>query len=337
MSSSPGTVLQAATLEVRADAFPVHVEIAPGLGARIFLHSIGAPASPGWCWSWVSQGLEAFGQREVVFTLPVGAGGDAGRPPTDPLRFFATLSGLAAQGRLVEAGGLTRLGGNGFMGRAGIAYAPAQPVDGVELPPSALWMVAITAEEAEVHEAFGHSRLLTTLGLAYTFYPYPPWSDLRRATICSLQTTQGSVLSRMPRVRPGAIARMTNGTVSVQLRPGAAPLLTQMFASIGPASAYALLTDLDAGADGCFVWQAGQRAPAAIEAIGSARRSLAGCFFAVVPDQAEEGAGMVEDGFAFFGGRRSTDLLRDAVTSRRRIELAATAGRMPVTLEWLGN
>lgn len=344
---SSGGAVQQATLDVRADAFPLDVEVAPRLGARIFLHQVAAPESavsvgtphlPGWCWSYASRGLEAFGQREVIFTLPVATTtGDPGRPPTDPLRFFATLLGLASQGRVVHAGGLTALGGAGFMGRPGIAYAPAHPVDGVDVAPGALCMLAITAEEVEVHNAFGQARLLTSLGRASTFYPYPPWSDLRRAAVSSPQTMQGSILAQIPRVTPGAMARMRDGALSLQLRPDAARLMAQVFAQLAPESPYALLTEIDPAADGCLVWQAGQHAPAAIAPSGSAGQSLAGCFVAVVPQQSEEGAQVFEDGFAFFGGQRSIEALRTAISARQRLELGASSGRMPLSLEWPGN
>src|SRR6185369_1758588 len=136
--------------------FPVEVELVPGaLRCRIFLHRIYALSGPVDAWSYVTEGLLANGQKEAVFTVSIDPGADPGRFPTDPLRFATTLMKLAGEGRRVDAGGITELGGTGFMGRRGITYVAAQPIDGVPLPPNALGVIPLTAEEIEVLKVCG--------------------------------------------------------------------------------------------------------------------------------------------------------------------------------------
>lgn len=330
----PESTLQAAYFSARPDEFPLDVAIVPGLAARVFLHALSAPSGPVWCWTYVTRGLEVYRQREVVFTVAIGASGDAGRVPTEPLRFAATLQYLAGQGRVVDAGGLSQLGGAGFLGRPGITYARAEAMAGVDVPPGALAAVLITAEEIAVYQAFGQSRLLALLGQAYRYYPFPPWADLQRASVSSMASNDGSLLGQVPRAAVTGAARIDGERLAVRLHPSSAPVLHQMLNGIGAGSVFALTMGIDPTADGCLVWQAGQQGPSAITPPSSRGERLAVGFVAVLPDQPADGGQLFEDGVAMFLTSLSSQALREALASGRTIMITGQHGKMSLSVEW---
>lgn len=330
----PESTLQAAFFTARPDDFPIDVAIVPGLAARVFLHALQAEAGPVWCWSFVTRGLELYRQREVVFTVAIDASGDAGRVPTDPLRFAAQLQYLAGQGRVVDAGGFSQVGGPGFLGRPGITYARAEAMAGVEVPPGALAAVLITAEEIAVYQAFGQSRLLALLGQAYRYYPFPPWADLKRASVTSMASNDGSLLGQVPRAAVTGAARIDGERLALRLHPSSAALLRQMLDGIGAGSVFAVTMGIDPEADGCLVWQAGQPGPSAITPPSSRGERLAVGFLAVLPDQPADGGQLFEDGVAMFLTSGSSQALREALASGRSMMIAGQHGKMSLSVEW---
>src|SRR5262249_55664583 len=161
----------------------IEVELIPGrVAAHVFAHELHPDRGPVPCFTYVTRGLEAFGQRELVFTL-VRTGNEA---PRAPLGLLGQIAQLAAQGRLVEAGGLTELGPTGAFGEPalrGFAYQTASPMDGVALPPGALAMIALFGDEIETAKRFGTLRVLARLGRAHNFWPTAPWCALDRRSI----------------------------------------------------------------------------------------------------------------------------------------------------------
>ncbi|MEP7123438.1 MAG: hypothetical protein ABJE95_21100 [Byssovorax sp.] len=330
----PESTLQAAHFSARPDEFPIDVAIVPGLSARVYLHALTPPSGPVWCWSFVTRGLEVYRQREVVFTVAIDGSGDAGQVPTDPLRFAAQLQYLAGQGRVVDAGGLSQLGGAGFLGRPGITYARAEAMAGVDLPAGALAAVLITAEEIAVYQSFGQSRLLALLGQAFRYYPFPPWADLKRASVTSMASNEGSLLGQIPRAAVTGAARLDGERLSIRLHPSSAALLQQMLSGIGAGSVFALSMGLDPEADGCLVWQAGQQGPSAITPPSSRGEHLAVGFLAVLPDQPADGGQLFEDGFAMFLTSASSHALREALASGRSMQIAGQHGKMSLSVEF---
>jgi hypothetical protein len=332
----PPTILDAPEAYVPPAGFPVEVELAPGaLRCRIFLHRIHALSGPVDAWSYVTEGLVANGQKEAVFTVAIDPGTDPGRFPTDPLRFASTLMKLAGEGRRVDAGGITELGGSGFMGRRGLTYVVAQPLDGVPLPANALAVIALTAEEIEVLKVCGQTRVLTALGQAYRHYPFPPWMDRRRGTVISPQSTYGTMLLGMTRVAVPGSVRIEGTTILLRLRPEAAPLLGAPLARVPVTAPLALTTEIDPASDGCFTWQAGQRAPAAITPPGSRAQRPSGCFLGFIPEQYQDGGQLFEDGMMMYVTTRGMDAIRRALATAQPLSIPAYGGKLGLVIEWI--
>src|SRR5262245_25725283 len=146
------------------------VVLAPGkLGARIFFCEINSGAGPVPCWVYVTEGLAAFGQREIAFALRIMPHENAGTPPPDVLHFYSTVLGLAEQGRLVDAGGFSGFGPGGFLGDPnlrGVGYLRNHPYLGLPAPADALVAIALMGIELEVAQQFGATRVAARLGQA---------------------------------------------------------------------------------------------------------------------------------------------------------------------------
>jgi hypothetical protein len=99
-------------------------------------------------------------------------------------------------------------------------------------------------------------------------------------------------------------------------------------------TAFALLTEFDPSADGCFVWESGQSGPVAITPDGSTGKRICGCFLTFAVGQAEDGALGLEDGFAAILTPQSWQAIRDAVSREERKRIPPTGGRMAFRVDW---
>src|SRR5262245_44276708 len=164
--------------------FPVTIPLIPDqLSARVHLHEI--PTGPRRlpCWTYVTSGLWAAGQKEMILSLLRRPDEPPEAFPQDPLYFFAQVHQLARSGQLVDVGGraclLARGGSRGSTALTGfIDRAPGYSPD-VERPPwgRALTAVLLPAEGAEVVQFIGSSRLPALRGQQPRHYPCPPWSE----------------------------------------------------------------------------------------------------------------------------------------------------------------
>jgi hypothetical protein len=336
MTSLPASALsQAAVTLPAAGAFPVLAEVVPSaLSATVYLHQVPSQGSQVLCWSYVTSGLEVHGQREIVFTVRVGAGQAPNVLPMAPLRLAATLLQLASQGRRVEEGGVTELGGAGFLGGRGLVYVAAPPLDGVQSPPRALLALRLCAEELEVLRAFGATRLLASLGRAFSHYPFPPWSEEGRPAVVTPASFQDSLLGSVPCLPVVAWATQQNNALPLGLLESEAPRFAQAFGQLPPEAGFALLTRIDPDADGCLVWQAGQRHPAAITPPGSQGARTCGAFVLVAPQQQSDEARLHEDGFALLLTDRTAAQLRHALASAQPFTLRGAPGKLGLSFSW---
>jgi hypothetical protein len=331
----PPSLVDQPVAQIPASAFPAEIELVPGaLRASIHLHTIDTQAGPLRCWSYVTEGLAAFGQKEVVFTIAVDGDADPGRFPTEPLRFASTLLQLASQGRTVDAGAITELGGSGFMLRRGLTYARALPLEGVPLPPAAIAAIPLTADELAVLKIGGQTRVLAALGAAFHHYPFPPWLDRVRRSVITPESTRGTLLADVPHLAAPSTVRVENDIVLFRLRPEGVVLIGRALGELPPGAGFALTTEIDPEADGCMIWQAGQEAPSAIAPPGSRGERLAGCFVLFAPDQPEDGGQLFEDGMAVTLTQASMAALRRALSAGQTLALPGQGGKMGFLLSW---
>ena len=315
-----------------ASPFPHTLELIPGvLRAQIFHHELETMAGSVPCWTYVSDGLLAQSQAELVITLAIGSDDPFERVPAEPLEFFATVHDFAKRGELVVEGDYSQFGGQGVLGFAAFAYTRYRPLDGVSVPGMALQVVALRAPEQEVRESYGLSRVLARLGNAYRYYPWPPWIDRDRAVLAT--PAEDTFLSKLPRVAErGVWARCEGNTIVLQVLARLAETLAARMRECN--GALALLTDTDATADGCFVWEPGQESASAITEEGSAGIRIAGNFIVLVGEQTENGGRLFEDGFSMLLTDIAWMQVVQAFASGERLNIPPRDDALGLRLEW---
>ncbi|HEX3766260.1 MAG TPA: DUF3480 domain-containing protein [Kofleriaceae bacterium] len=313
---------------------PVSVEIVAGqLSARVYPHEIATQQTRIACWSYVTDGLAAHGQPEIVFTLRREPGEAVERFPEEPLRLFSAIFELAARGQRVTAGGQTEFGDTRFFDHH-LLYARAQPLAGVRLPPGCLAALLVTADELRAVRAFGPARVLARMGQAATHYPFPPWADRKRRGLAMDRTFEASVLSKLPRASDQHVHVTLHGDRIVISAPRAEqPAWRDRLAQLPDGVPLTLLTALDPAANGCLVWVPGQKEPEAIIPNGSDASRVGGCFLALFPDQPANTGRILEDGFAMQLTGEAWQALRRALIEGEELAIPAAEG-MACALTW---
>jgi hypothetical protein len=313
---------------------PVNVDVVPGrLSVRVHAHDLATQQARIPCWSYVTDGLAAYDQAEIVFTLRREPGEAAERFPDPPFRLFAAIHELAERGQRITAGGQTEFGDARLFDHH-VLYAPAQSLSGVPLPPRCLTALLVTADELRAVRTFGPTRVLARMGQAATHYPFPPWVDRRRRGVTMDRTFEASALAKLPRASAQDVRATLHGDrIVVGALRAEPPVWQDRLAQLPDGVPLALLTALDPTANGCLVWVPGQKEPEAIIPTGSDASRVCGCFLALFADQPANTGKILEDGFAMQLTAEAWQALRRALIEGEELTLPGTDG-MSLALTW---
>lgn len=322
------------------------------LRVRIFSHVITSQDGPVPCWTYVSDGLLAHGQKEIALTVKREPGEAERDFPTAPLDLYRSLHGHASRGNVVREGDASQLNpGQPGLLRAdfhAVLYTPSQALEGVSSPGPYLTALLITAPELAVAQRLGHLRLMALLGQRYRFYPTAPWADRKRPEITRPEAMASSIIARMPvlhlagasaRLEPGAAAGdaavAPDGKVVLRLGKEAANDLLEAIGQRGAESAFTLSMDLDPEADACLVWSPGQQALSAISMPGGTSARISGNVLLIAPAGEDDGVKLIEDGFGLLLTPASWARLRTALAAHEPLTLPGTGDLLAFTLAWV--
>jgi len=243
----------------------LHVELVPGfLSANIHLHDapVGGPSFP--CWTVLTNGLLRHRQQEVALTI-VRDSDDVNDFPSGVLGYVRALLDFAEQGRIVGEGDLSfyRAPGPFNLGPfTGVAYSAVGSVPDAVAPRGTLSGVFLTAEEADMAHRCSVYRVLSRLGLAYRFFPWPYWSDPRRSSLYTDDDTDRSILSKANKLHVASGSATINGHEMRLVMPRSAAIATAERLAEG--QAIAVLTGRDPSVLAALIWRPGQDEPMAI-------------------------------------------------------------------------
>lgn len=318
--------------------FPIHVNLGElGLKAHIFSHDMPTSGEPIPCWSYVTEGLIAYKQKELVLTLQRASNETPAAYPREPLALFVAIGKLAQEGRLVDVGGVTQFGAETFLGYH-LTYIWPQPLAGVTIPRSALQVILVTEDEVKAVMEFGVTRLMARLGQASSYYPCPPWSDRKRPGLSFAEMRQCSLLARIQGYHASGASVLIESQQTIlrvlrQTHDRLAAALTQLPTN----SVFALLTDLDSQADGCLTWEVGQSVATAITPPNSSGARLSGCFVIFVPEQQKTKILLKEDGVVVMLTDRAWSHLRSGLLEHKDITVSTPEGNL-FRVQWVtGN
>lgn len=301
---------------------------------RLYAHEI-APegAERVLCWSYVTEGLGRYGQREIVLTVRRAPGEEL--PPGDGIGLLELVARAAKEGNLVDRGGISGFGPRGFLANPslrGLVYAPAQPLAGVVVPEGALAAVFLFGDEFEAVRRFGPLRVLARLGRATKHYPFPPWGERAREPLAGALESILDKVAALP--MPNAAVLIEPDHVVLRLAPACAPLFAEALASLPPTMVFTLHPSLASDAAACLVWTPGQTAPSAISLPAFDGSRLGACFLGFVPQQAAEETRLFEDGVMLMLPNEAWADLRAALAEGKPYRFEKGEGERAFGLEW---
>lgn len=331
-------VLTQPAFDVNAAELPAVVEVVPGaLVCTVYITEIKGHSETVPCWVFVTSGLQAHGQREVVFMVRIPKGTPNTIVTTEPLRMAATLLQLSSEGRTVDQGGLTELQGAGYLGAPAILYVEAPIIEGVDTNAGSLLAFRLTEGELQVVKHFGPTRFLAFLGKGFRHYPFPPWSDPMRPELVNPSKFKGSILEKVPRLLVKGWAKMRADKIVLELKESEAESLATALEQLPNEAGFCLQTLIDPTADGCLVWTPGQKEPSAITPPSSTGQRLCGAFVMVVPQQKDDQVQLYEDGFALTMTDSSVLAFRKALCQQSSFEFAGSSAGFGFSLVWASN
>ncbi len=307
---------------------------------RVFLHEIVTHGEAIPCWSYVTEGLMAQKQKEIIFTLQRNKNQKPADYPHAFFDLFKEIYHLAEEGKLVQVGGITAFGPTGFMGQrdfAGIAYVEPETLPGVDAPGPRLAGILLKGDEPEIVWTFGITRVVALLGLKYRHYPYPVWSDLKRDAVASIKSMKKNLMSRVPRISADASYYEEGNHIFLSVQPASREFLQQGLSQVPPGSPLIINTWIDSRADACLVWSSKDNAPpAAISPPDSKGARKTGSFLAFVPEQETNEIKLIEDGYSVFITSSSWQKIREALASGSNVSIPGADGAI-LTIEWSSN
>jgi hypothetical protein len=321
---------------------PAVEQVLPGeLTVHVRVHEVATAQGAVPCWSFITEGMKALRQQEVVFTLRRNEQeGPDDYPPAVP-DLFRSVFELAKNGEYVEAGGWTEFQALYFLGRAdvaGLLYLPAQEVPGLELPPDCLLATMLVGDELMAVQSFGPMRVAALLGNAFRFYPWPAWFDRTRASVVALrEMEQSSLLATLPRgsLYHCARVRKQQENIVLSLLPEARAEIPLLLDQVPREQPLAMLTNLDPEANGCLVWQPGQSGAAGIAPENSDGSRPSGAFLAFVPAQEHNQGQIFEDGFTMSLTAAAWNVVREGLKAAHPLHVPGSPGWFSLSVEWV--
>lgn len=314
--------------------------IPPGLDLQVYRHEVATAGGPVACFSYVTRNMSPLGQAEVVLTLRRHEGDHEQGLLRPPLELLKVIYEQAQQGRFVSAGGFTELGPAGLFGAGqmrGVAYVPTLPLEGVDGIDGALAMVLLTGEEIELTKAVGCWRVISRLGQASGFYPFPAYSERQRASFAIAGEAAESLLSQMPSLcASGSSVSQQQGWIVLQLHGASLGAIQQALTQLPLEAPLALLSAPNGNTPAGLVWRPGQEQAAAYTAPGADGSIIGGGFCAFVPEQEACSGQLFEDGFVVSLDNPTWAQLRSALQAGQNDDVAAQqADSLGLAVRWV--
>jgi len=322
------------------NVFPQSVDVIPGrLKVGIFLHEIEYEKEIFSCWSYVTDGLVAQKQKEIIFTLRRDPGQKPEDYPRELLDLFATFFHYAERGQVVDVGQSTLFGETGLGGDRdfrGIGYIEPQGFPGVDTKGVPLLAgILLKNDEAQIAWDLGLTRVTALLGMKYHYYPCPTWSDLKREPVATLHAMEKSHLWEIAGVPARASYYEERKHVFLSVLPSSQASLPGFLNKLPPTKPLALLTQPDLRANACLVWPSGHDQPVTITPAGSDGSRKTGAFLAFIPEQDTNEIGTVEDGFFLYLTNSAWQKIREALVSGTDVFVPpAGVGGASITVVW---
>jgi len=302
---------------------PIVVDVIPQqLQAFVHLHDVtNIP-----CFTYVTNGLTAYEQQEISFTLRRVGNENCTNFPMIPIELFHNIYDRVRSGETFDFGGCTvfdRFELLGTQNMKAVIFTREQPGSEVQLSKDTLHAVLITDEEYQVYKRHGILRMLSKIGYKERSFPFPSWNDRFRQNAVTMADLETSIILKtfLNRISGTRVTKMKtedqiNDLILMQVSPNSHEIVKDLVARMDSPRPFTILTELDDDADSCLIWKSGLTQPTTLSVHNTTIRT-AGCFILFCPEQFENELKMVEDGYTLMLTNATYHQLCEAISSRK--------------------
>jgi len=278
--------------------FPVTANLDDNLKVDIHLHQFFLGDRDRHCWTYVTRGMSAHHQREMVLSLIADDDADTEDFPKTPVKMFELLAERTRSGKVVESGDATRLGQKGILSFPCLFYVPAIQFPGIPSLDEHLALVLVHEGEYEYAKHYGLTRFLSRLGKFCSSFPYPTWNTAARPSLFPTSSKELSILADASHVMAEhSHVHQQASVLQLQLQKRDEDNVIDALKALDKNRVATINTAFSPRCDASLYWQEGQGEPGAYAAPEASTGLIGGSFFSISYGD-EPGMGIIEDGFS---------------------------------------
>jgi len=308
------------------------------------------------CWTYISSGLHAVDQPEMVLTVNQRANENVENWPQMPLEWARILYDAAAKDRVhVDAGQMVELffqtpfkakiGNNVYTSdlkfwhdwqRLGMLVHVECHGDYADLPPLPYprhHVIALTHNEAAVAQEFGCHRVISRMVLQSSWFPIPGWIDRDRADVTRMAENAGSIHVRTQQLKRARIYGLSailaeNGDLILRLpeNPERRAEFQALVARVAVSDGMVLESFLPSDADAMLSWKTGNKTPQVLRRSAEQKRCLSLAFLSFGQQPNRNEWLIVEDGVGLILTRQAWSSVLDAMNRGFNLDMPVISG-----------
>jgi hypothetical protein len=317
--------------------YPIKLELIPKrLIVNVYQQDLPGKGSQIPCWIFVTQGMAALKQHEIVLVLRFAQGEDGRKFPKTPLPLFLFLFKAVMQKKRFVTGDVIRFGERGLLGFAGMGLTFGNlNVRSNQLPQHYLSCMLLMREELVAAQTFGLTRVLSRMGFEANRFPFNPWNDTERRSLpmqALLQSSQVKGIKSLP-LKQSSVNLVGGDKVVLLLSVAMHGVITSFIKEQGNVSQLGFITQLLPYHEGALVWLPEKDSIEMNVHPDSEGAIIAGSFVILTRGETS-GAAMLEDGFNVQFDQESWMALRNAIARKQNVAITPSSGDMEFNLVW---
>ncbi|KAH7146924.1 hypothetical protein B0J13DRAFT_664690 [Dactylonectria estremocensis] len=303
------------------------------LTIRVFHHNLGiyrTGEDEVHCWTYASSGFKDMGQKELVITLRRRSAESPMCFPHDIIRCFEQTYRLASAGTPITLFGHVTI--PPFLGRPdfqtlvfGFSCNVCE-LSSALLPPDRLHALALTDREMALAQTHGLTRVLSALGYADSWFPYPTLIDRDRSDCFTAVSLKGSLRNTLPLIDVcGAIAFRAYRDIVVRIPKSIEASLRNAVGRMPTSTAFLLDSMFDGDTEGLITWES--RHGGRLIALRREPCHTSLSFVAFCPGHAANNLKRAEDGYLVLMTDDTWSAIRLAIDNGEALSLPFGDGR----------
>jgi hypothetical protein len=293
-------------------------------------------------WAFVTTDLRTLGNPELVLLVKRAAG--EGAAPDDGLKILDSLATAVRKGQRFkewELGGIP----DGMFGRrdlTGIVFGGAVQDNRVKVSAPTMTVLLITQDELQVALHFGAPRVTNLLGDRGEFFPYPPWVDRERKSVCTPAQMKGSPIAQVVArlwIQGAGVwedLRAQPGQVTLAVTRDAGQQIAKALREVGANHVGFFSMPPPEDADSRLVFTELGDNPAGITRSSGEAAKVAGAFVVLSGSKKSAGALVTEDGFSVFIPEERWGELVESLEAGRPFEVPQRGAALPFAIAVAG-